>query len=151
MQGSWTDLCFRDNEIPYSTVIGCELSVFLAKIFAEGDPSVHALNTPRNSKAISEAWASLVCGNMAALRRIAVSAGEALGPGFFVHDVLPASDGRLLVCESGIKFDDATYANHLASIKNDLPFLSDILTWGHIPAAADALVSSLRYATRGLP
>jgi hypothetical protein len=43
------------------------------------------------------------------------------GLGFFSHDILPEREtGRLLVCETGFKFDDRLYRAHLMPLAGQL-------------------------------
>ena len=88
----------------------------------EGSENVHGRNMPRNPRLIEQLDQTLVQPFEDEFRSLAVSVFNVLGHGFYSHDVLiERNTNALYVCESGFKFDDMTYAAHLAPIKTHLP------------------------------
>lgn len=117
---------------------------------SDGSPSVHSRDTPLDAPVISAAYARLVEPTLPAIEEICRLAGGALGPGFYAHDLLPERDtGRLLVCETGIKFDDATYRTHLHPIANDLSLPAEVLRAGAVGKPAG--FATLEIAGKALP
>jgi hypothetical protein len=111
----------------------------------ENSPSVHAMNTPRDPELISHFHHALVTLRQNELDGLCEKMGLALGPGFYVHDILPcADDGRLYVSETGYKFDDMAYRDWLWPISADLPFLDDHFTINIADMAANEVVKKHR-------
>ena len=93
-----------------------------ARAVFEGNPSVHAKNTPKVPSLIEQFQDKLVTSNLSEIKRISSQLYRALGNGFYSHDLLIDNcDGKVYVCESGFKFDDLAYWGHLSSIKNEVP------------------------------
>lgn len=89
---------------------------------AEGDPSVHTGDTPADLAVISELHARLVLPNMLQIARIAHGVSQALGCNFYAHDLLPcARTGRLLLCETNLKFYDGRYRWQMRPISRAHP------------------------------
>lgn len=89
---------------------------------AQERPSVHAADTPLNSKLIEHLQTKLVEPNWSQFEALALGAAKAMGPGFYVHDVLiDQTDGRAYICEVGIKLHDSAYTGRLAPIQDKLP------------------------------
>jgi len=120
-----------------------------ARPAAEGRPSVHAADTPRDPGLIEHLQRVLVEANRARLVDLARSLGDALGPGFYAHDLLVCNrTGAILVCETGYKFNDMAYTTHLAPIAARLA--SHRLMFGpdFARASARAFLAELRRLTR---
>lgn len=93
-----------------------------ARDAAEGDPSVHAADTPRDPDLIEHLHQMLVVPNGDRFRDIARAMFGVLGHGFFAHDLLiDATSGDIFVCESGLKFDDPAFWMHLEPVAGDIP------------------------------
>ncbi|EDM72687.1 hypothetical protein RAZWK3B_00665 [Roseobacter sp. AzwK-3b] len=89
---------------------------------AEGDPSVHTGDTPADLAVISDLHARLVVPNKRQIARIARGVSEALGCNFYAHDLLPcAATGKLLLCETNLKFYDGRYRWQMMPIKDEHP------------------------------
>lgn len=83
----------------------------------ENDPSVHSLNTPRDSELLNYLDSVLVAPRVKQLCALAEDMGSALGPGFYAHDALVDNvSGGLYLCETGFKFFDGTYSNHMMGV-----------------------------------
>jgi hypothetical protein len=92
----------------------------------EDNPSVHASDTPKNASLIFHFHERLIEANESALLTLCSQLGNALGPGFYAHDILPCKEtGKLYVCESGFKFDCQDYREAMWPISSDLPFLKE--------------------------
>jgi len=106
-------------------VTGTMISAFVRlRPTGEAETSVHAVDTPKDADLISYFHQTLVEANRPRLIQLCERIGKVLGPGFYCHDILPSREtGELFVCETGFKFDDMAYRDHLWSISTDLPFL----------------------------
>jgi hypothetical protein len=103
----------------------------------EGNACVHNKNTPRDPALVSYFQNALVDSRMDELRGLARAIGECLPPGFFAHDVaVEAGTERLYVFETGLKFEDYSYREHLTSISADLPRSIKQLFSGEYPRAS---------------
>jgi hypothetical protein len=117
---------------------------------AGAEASVHAADTPLDADLISYFHETLVTANRQKLIELCRQLGGALGRGFYAHDILPCSEtGRLYVCESNFKFDDATYRDHLWPISSDLPVLSEHYTGTIMDLAAKTLIEECFVSTPG--
>ncbi len=112
----------------YSTVrvmcIGAKIThAFVrARDAAQNDPSVHTKDTPVDARMINELHERLIGVTWDDLSDIARRVSDALGPGFYAHDVLvERGSGRVLVCETGFKFDNNQYARAVEPIHHLLP------------------------------
>jgi hypothetical protein len=92
-----------------------------ARDVESGGPTVHNLDTPRDLGLINALHDRLVRPNEARVKRIAAQVTHALGFGFFGIDILAAADGRLMVCEVGVKFNDVSYETHMYPIRDGHP------------------------------
>jgi hypothetical protein len=82
-----------------------------ARDAAEGNASVHATDMPNDPALIGAATDAMVTGSEAGLEALAARLADALGPGFFHHDIIrERGSGRYFVCEVGYKF------NHMGSV-----------------------------------
>lgn len=110
----------------------------------DGDPSVHSRDTPVDADLINHLYREVAAPNTPRIENLCYQLGRVLGPGFYAHDILPCTDtGRLLVCESGFKFNDNTLRKHLLSIGRELPF-SDLFTDEEALRAAEAFLTVVR-------
>lgn len=110
----------------------------------DGDPSVHSRDTPVDADLINYLYGEVAAPNIPRIKDLCYWLGRVLGPGFYVHDILPcAESGRLLICESGFKFNDNTLRKHLFSIGRELPF-SDLFTDEEALRAAEAFLAVVR-------
>lgn len=99
-----------------------------ARDTTEGNPSVHAKDTPLNPALIEQMQAQLIEPREAEFAQLAQGLAGVLGDGFFVHDLLiDRHSGRVLVCESGIKFDDMAFWKHMSAIADQIPSHAPLL------------------------
>ncbi|WP_291572387.1 hypothetical protein [Bradyrhizobium sp.] len=106
------------------------LSVFVRACPVEqGDASVHNTDTPVGADLWNFFYRTIVIPQMPAIESLCERIANVFGLGFFSHDILPEREtGRLLVCETGFKFDDRLYRTHLMQLAGQLAadeFLSD--------------------------
>lgn len=113
-----------------------------------GDPSVHNADTPLDPALIAWLYGTTIEANRDRLVALCQTLGEVLGPGLFAHDILPAADGELLVCETGFKFEDHSLRKHLWPISPELPFLHELFDVSFATRAADALSKQIRACHR---
>lgn len=107
----------------------------------EGSPSVHSRDTPIDADLYEHLQQTLVIPQQDALRAMARQLGDALGSGFFAHDLLiEQPSGRILICESGYKFDDKTIVKHLRPIKQNIPSISDLYDDTYATLSAEAFL-----------
>ena len=92
----------------------------------EGNTSVHAKDTPVNAELIEFLHGELVVPFEKDFKDIARNLHCVLGHGFFVHDLL-IEDGSVFVCESGFKFDDRAYWEHIEKIAKKIPSQAPLL------------------------
>ena len=72
----------------------------------DDDPSVHEGDTPDDPDLLAFLHTELVEPRRAEFGELARRLAGAMGPGFYVHDILIERDSdRIFVCESGLKFD----------------------------------------------
>jgi hypothetical protein len=89
---------------------------------SDESPSVHAANVPLDPQIIEYFQDTLIRCRQDELVDLSSRLGDALGPGFFVHDVLVSTRSeQIFVCESGIKFHDFAYTGRLFPISAHLP------------------------------
>lgn len=106
------------------------LSVFVrARPVEQGDASVHNTDTPVDADLWNFFYRTIVIPQMPAIELLCEKIANVLKLGFFSHDLLPEREtGRLLVCETGFKFDDYLYRTHLMPLAGQLAaaeFLSE--------------------------
>lgn len=93
-----------------------------ARDVEEGNPSVHASNTPLNPALIEFLQSEIVAPYWDVLGRLAKGLAEALGRGFYVHDLLiERSSHRIYVCESGFKLEPTAFWTRVEPISDSLP------------------------------
>lgn len=124
----------------------CVGVVVRARDIQEGNPSVHAKDTPRDPALLNHLYATLVLPKLEEIGKICAGV-SGIGPGFYSCDILPCQDtGRLLVCEAGVKFFNATFGRRMAKLSEDLIFPT-FMTPLQKSTIAHAFVASL--ADRG--
>ncbi|THD65084.1 MAG: hypothetical protein E7813_15995 [Bradyrhizobium sp.] len=97
----------------------------------QGSASVHSTDTPLDAGLWNTMYERLVTPQAEKIRVICRQISDGLGFAFYSHDILPERDtGRLLVCETGFKFNDSSTRSHMMPLRGQLvfdDFLSDIL------------------------
>jgi hypothetical protein len=132
----WIDTRHEHNGRSYYVVLRAMavgsrcVSIFLrARPADQGDASVHNTDTPIDAELWNALYRRIVIPQTQAIESLCEQIANVLGIGFFSHDVLPeSSSGRLLVCETGFKFDDRLFRSHLMPLSGQLvadDFLSD--------------------------
>ena len=97
----------------------------------ENDPSVHNQDTPKDGELIVYLYDRLVAPRLEEFYALGSCLGNVLGPGFYVHDVLvDRNSGQLNLCESGFKFYDDTYSEHMMGVIPDQNIRCNILDQG---------------------
>ena len=141
------------NRLYYTSVrllsVGTEIvhSYVRVRDEAEGSPSVHNKDTPLDPEMVEDLQDSLVNARWTDLTMLAAQMGQALGPGFYAHDVLiDADDGDIFVCETGFKFDDASYVRHMLPIADRIPSQALMFTEQFAQKTALAFLSQCRMA-----
>jgi hypothetical protein len=115
-----------------------------ARPVSDGDPSVHARDTPVDAGLLNALYEQVALPRQQVISAICRRLGERLGLGFYAHDLLPERDtGRTFVCESNIKFEDATHRAHYAPLRAELAFANSLYETD-MTLAAKAFVSQLR-------
>ena len=93
-----------------------------ARDASEDDPSVHAKDTPIDPDLVEHLQTTQVIERMHELNSLATSIADALGPGFYGHDILiDRENGRLYLCETNFKLSVWAYTERLHSIRDRLP------------------------------
>ena len=113
--------------------VGTEMiGVFVrARPESDGIPSVHDKDTPIEPDLLNALYDKLVSPHRAQLAKMCWAIGNALGLGFFAHDILPERDtGKYYLCETGVKFHDWTIRDRLWPIRNDIIFGQDFCEEG---------------------
>jgi hypothetical protein len=106
------------------------LSIFVrARPAEQRDPSVHNTDTPLDAALLNFLYQQIVVSRYAAISSLCAGVAEALGLGFYSHDILPErSTERVLLCETGFKFYDNLYREHVWPLRGQLingEYLSD--------------------------
>jgi hypothetical protein len=106
----------------------------------EAGAAVHNRDTPLDPGLIECLQARCVEPRAVELTTLAGRLAEALGPGFYAHDVLvERGTGELFVCETGWKFDDFTFRDHIRPIADRVPSQRVLFDGGIPRRSAEAL------------
>lgn len=92
-----------------------------ARDVADGGPTVHNRDTPQDLALVRSLHDRLVEPARPRIQRIAEQVTQALGYGFYGIDILATADGRLMVCEVGLKFNDVSFETHMQPIREGHP------------------------------
>jgi hypothetical protein len=133
--------------------VGGELISILvrARNAGDGDASVHTGDTPVDSELLNAIYRDVARPRLHTISEICVTIGKALGPGFYAHDLLPeSSSDRVLVSESGFKFDDKTYRARVEPLRGRLLFEAGLFGDERAKAAV-ALLNEVRDAPSSRP
>lgn len=89
---------------------------------AEDNPAVHNANTPVDAELFRYFHTLLVDARIHALRDLARRIAQAPPPAFLCLDLLvEAATDTILLCETGLKFEEKSYRQHLVPITRELP------------------------------
>ena len=92
------------------------------------NPSVHSRDTVLDYNVISQISESLVKPNLENYHRLAKDIDSALGPGFYSHDLLvDRNSGTIYLSETGFKFYDSTYFDHMHEVIGDHKFIDGVM------------------------
>ena len=107
-------------------------------------PSVHGVSTPRDAALYNRVFDELYVKREPELRDLAGRLHEAIGAGFYHHDLLIESGtGRILVCEVGYKFDPYAFSEHMAPISDQVPSLAPLYDGTFARRSADATIAEI--------
>ena len=110
-----------------------------ARDVSEGDPSVHLKDTPHDAELINTLERQLIEPNKVQFSELAQRTYDALGPGFYAHDILvEAGSNRVLMCETGFKFNDASFAEWVEAVRSQRP------TWNPLHTAEQAAIAAVK-------
>jgi len=108
----------------------------------EDSPTVHAKNTPLDPVLVEHLQATMVQNREEELTRVTAQISDTLGPGFFVHDIVVCNrTEKIFVCESGFKFNDDAYTDHLFPISTELRSHELLFSGAFGKRAAEAFIS----------
>jgi hypothetical protein len=98
------------------------LSIFVrARPVEQRDASVHNTDTPLDAALLNFLHRQIVVPRSAAIASLCARVAGALGLGFYAHDILPErSTERVLLCETGFKFYDDLYSQHIWPLRDQL-------------------------------
>ncbi len=119
-----------------------------ARPVEDEDPTVKIKATPLDPALIEHLNATLVDAKRDQIADHALRAFEALGHGFYAHDLMvQRGTGRVFMCESGFKFTEHTCESYFAPIKDSIPSQASIVsTKVYAGLAARAFVEHCRCA-----
>ncbi|THD65085.1 MAG: hypothetical protein E7813_16000 [Bradyrhizobium sp.] len=116
----------------------------------DGNPAVHNTDTTLDASLWNSLYRRIVVPQLGAIQNLCEKIANVLGLGFFSHDILPEQhSSRLLVCETGFKFDAGAYRPHLMPLFRQLivnDFLSDSLPKRSAECFVNELVKHLNKA-----
>lgn len=121
------------------------ISVYIrARSVTEKNASVHTQDTPLEPELLNRIHKNVVTNNIDKLEALCVSAGKALGLGFYVYDILPEiNTGEFFISEAGFKFDDGSYREHLWPIAGATQFMARVYDGREIDDASCAFLEHL--------
>ncbi len=97
----------------------CTAIFVRARPAAEGTPNVHTTDTPRDVDLLNYLYGKLVLPNLGEILNLCRHVETKMGLGFYAHDILPcAKSSRLVLCETGFKFDEFTVREYFAGLPN---------------------------------
>ncbi|MBF9197343.1 hypothetical protein [Microvirga terrestris] len=106
----------------------------------EGNPSVHTTNTPVDPELINYLHVRVAIRLQGKIIQVCEQIGQVIGLGFFSHDLLPCADtGEVFICETGVKFDEATLMNRLTPVRNSV-VIQDVFNGVEIKKSAHEFV-----------
>jgi hypothetical protein len=109
---------------------------------SQGDPSVHATDTPIDAGLLNHFHEYIVIPRGAAIMKLCERIGRQLGLAFFAHDILPCNTSEeLYVCETNFKFDLWHNQSHLAPLGDRVPYNDHV---GAAKRSAHAFVDEAR-------
>ena len=143
----YIDTRIRFGELEYYTVLRLmSIGTHLLQVFArasdvrKSNPSVHNADTPQERELLNHLNEILVAPRLPACSLLAEKIGLVLGPGFYAHDVLVDQEsGKLLLCETGLKFFDNLYSSRVMGLVDDRSFQMNILDQKTYAAYAGAV------------
>lgn len=123
-----------------------------ARHTSEGNPSVHAKDTPKNANLINALHREVSEAAENQLERIAEQVYRAFGPGFYAHDILvDTRTNRAIICETGYKFNDRTYQKHLHEIAHEVKGLAGYEDTANAAISSATLFAEALYRAFDLP
>jgi hypothetical protein len=111
---------------------------------ADGDPSVHLTTSGGAEAPTANNYFNsfFVLRYQAQIERLCEQVGAAFGLGFYTHDLLPCrKTGRLLLSESGLKFDAGPLVRaRFWNLRERVPAFDEYFSAGHILKSSYAFV-----------
>lgn len=106
-----------------------------------GQVTAQSSDTPLNPELIGYLHNKLVVEKMDQLTGLTAKLGQALGLGFYTHDLLYSVTKQcFLVGDTGFRFDDPGYRARLLPISTSLPFLEQHFSQRQIDLSAEAFL-----------
>lgn len=100
-----------------------------ARIAQDGNPSVHAKNTPIDAKLLNVLYAELIEPRKQKLSELAVKVSQALGLGFYSHDILiDTKTQKIYLAEVGFKFNDPSFLMRMSPVLAGVPTMTGFTT-----------------------
>ena len=106
--------------------VDCHAVYVRARPVSDGDPSVHARNTPVDPDLLAHLNETVALPRREQINRMCRQIGAVLGPGFYAHDILPENSGALFLSEVGFKYDDYTHREHFQPIRHRIPYYQEL-------------------------
>lgn len=110
----------------------------------DGTPNVHSRDTPLDPKMLTAIHQEHVLPRMEEIHSLCANIASVLGSAFYCHDILLAKDGRLPVCEVGLKWDDATLLDHLWPVSSELNFMRAAFVYDQAEDCARIVAASAK-------
>lgn len=132
---------------PRLMCVGREIvhSIIRCSAADSGNPSARVQVTPMDPELAQHLYSELIVKNRNELAALAAGIGDALGPGFYAHDLVVERDsGRVLVCESGFKFDSFEVRQYLKPMAARLPERELIFSPVQAARSAEAFLAECR-------
>jgi hypothetical protein len=121
----------------------CASIILRLRPVEQGDASVHNTDTPLDAELWNALYQRIVIPKTKAIWSICEQISDVLGLGFYAHDILPEHpSGRLLVCETGYKFDNRNLRSHLAALSGRI-IVDDFLSARFVTNSAECFASEL--------
>lgn len=124
-----------DNEHYHTTIrlmcVGATIThaSVRARSVKDGSASVHGKNTPVDASLLNSVYDEIVAPRLPELHDMAEKISQAMGPGFYCHDVLvETATGHIYLAETGFKFDILSFCKRMANILPDVPAMAGFTT-----------------------
>jgi hypothetical protein len=100
-----------------------------ARNVQDENPSVHAKNTAIDANLLNTLHAALIEPRKHELSELAAKISQALGLGFYSHDILiDSKTTEIYLAEVGFKFDDRIFLSRMSPVLADVPSMARFMT-----------------------